>query len=85
MMPPALFQLLALRELTLGDRIAASPMTQYSGEDGCPVPWHHMHVGSLATSGAGLVIMEVTAVEPYRHVRSDEAKAGAALGLEVRA
>ena len=64
MMPPALFQPLALRELTLGNRIAASPMTQYSGEDGCPVPWHHMHVGSLATSGAGLVIMEVTAVEP---------------------
>lgn len=58
----ALFQPLALRGLTLGNRIAASPMTQYSGEDGCPVPWHHMHVGSLATSGAGLVILEVTAV-----------------------
>ena len=59
---PALFQKLALRGLTLGNRIAASPMTQYSGDAGCPVPWHHMHVGSLATSGAGLVIMEVTAV-----------------------
>ncbi|MGI4940832.1 MAG: oxidoreductase, partial [Janthinobacterium lividum] len=59
----ALFQPLALRGLTLGNRIAASPMTQYSGEDGCPVPWHAMHVGSLALSGAGLVIMEVTAVE----------------------
>lgn len=67
MMPPAspaLFQPLGLRELTLGNRIAASPMTQYSGVEGCPVPWHTMHVGSLATSGAGLVIMEVTAVEP---------------------
>ena len=62
-MPPALFQQLSLRGLTLGNRIAASPMTQYSGVEGCPVPWHHMHVGSLATSGAGLVIMEVTAVE----------------------
>lgn len=62
MMQPPLFQPLALRGLTLGNRVAASPMTQYSGEDGCPVPWHHMHVGSLATSGAGLVIMEVTSV-----------------------
>lgn len=59
---PMLFQPLTLRQLTLGNRVAASPMTQYSGIEGCPVPWHHMHVGSLATSGAGLVIMEVTAV-----------------------
>jgi 2,4-dienoyl-CoA reductase-like NADH-dependent reductase (Old Yellow Enzyme family) len=47
----------------LANRIAVSPMTQYSGEDGCPAPWHAMHVGSMATSGAGLVIMEATAVE----------------------
>jgi 2,4-dienoyl-CoA reductase-like NADH-dependent reductase (Old Yellow Enzyme family) len=63
MQPPALFRPLPLRGLTLANRIAASPMTQYSGEEGCPVPWHAMHVGSLATSGAGLVIMEATAVE----------------------
>ena len=64
MMPAALFQPMQLRELILGNRIAASPMTQYSGIEGCPVPWHHMHVGSLATSGAGLAILEVTSVDP---------------------
>ena len=58
-----LFEPSALRSLTLRNRIAVSPMTQYSGEDGCAVPWHAMHVGSMAVSGAGLVIMEATAVE----------------------
>ena len=62
-MTAALFQPLRLRELALPNRIAVSPMTQYSGEDGSPVPWHAMHVGSMAVSGAGLVIMEATAVE----------------------
>ncbi len=60
---PALFDPLTLRGLTLPNRIAVSPMTQYSGVDGCTVPWHAMHVGSMAVSGAGLVIMEATAVE----------------------
>ena len=59
----ALFQPLRLRDLTLPNRIIVSPMTQYSGEEGSPVPWHTMHVGSMAVSGAGLVIMEATAVE----------------------
>jgi NADPH2 dehydrogenase len=58
-----LFDPLTLRDLTLPNRIAVSPMTQYSGEDGCAVPWHTMHIGSMAVSGAGLVIMEATAVE----------------------
>ena len=62
-MTPALFAPLTLRGLTLPNRIAVSPMTQYSGESGCPVPWHSMHVGSMAVSGAGLVIMEATSVE----------------------
>ena len=59
----ALFEPLALRDLTLPNRIAVSPMTQYSAEEGCPVPWHTMHIGSMAVSGAGLVVMEATAVE----------------------
>lgn len=58
-----LFEPLRLRGLTLANRVAVSPMTQYSAEDGTPVPWHAMHVGSMAVSGAGLVIMEATAVE----------------------
>ena len=57
-MGPALFQPLRLRGLELPTRI-----TQYSGEDGSPVPWHAMHLGTMAVSGAGLVIVEATAVE----------------------
>jgi 2,4-dienoyl-CoA reductase-like NADH-dependent reductase (Old Yellow Enzyme family) len=60
---PALFEPLRLRDLSLPNRIVVSPMTQYSGIEGCAVPWHTMHIGSMAVSGAGLVIMEATAVE----------------------
>ena len=62
-MKPALFTPLQLRELALGNRIACSPMTQYSALDGTAQPWHWMHVGSFAVSGAGLVVLEGTAVE----------------------
>lgn len=62
-MKPALFTPLQLRELALGNHIACSPMTQYSALDGTAQPWHWMHVGSFAVSGAGLVVLEGTAVE----------------------
>jgi 2,4-dienoyl-CoA reductase-like NADH-dependent reductase (Old Yellow Enzyme family) len=60
---PRLFQPLALRDLRLNNRIVVSPMCQYSGEDGHAGDWHLMHVGNLALSGAGLLIMEMTSVE----------------------
>ncbi|HEU0154432.1 MAG TPA: NADH:flavin oxidoreductase/NADH oxidase, partial [Stellaceae bacterium] len=46
------------------NRIAVSPMCQYSAEDGSANDWHVQHLGSLSLSGAGLVIVEQTAVEP---------------------
>lgn len=39
-------------------------MCQYSAEDGIATPWHDAHIGSLATGGAGLIMMEATAVAP---------------------
>jgi 2,4-dienoyl-CoA reductase-like NADH-dependent reductase (Old Yellow Enzyme family) len=60
---PHLFQPLALRGLTLRNRIVVSPMCMYSAIDGVATAWHHVHLGSLACSGAGLVIAEATAVE----------------------
>ncbi len=57
-----LFEPLALRELTLPNRIMVSPMCQYSAVDGSATAWHHAHLGSLALSGAGLVCVEATAV-----------------------
>jgi 2,4-dienoyl-CoA reductase-like NADH-dependent reductase (Old Yellow Enzyme family) len=55
---------LAIREITLRNRIAVSPMCQYSSEDGFANDWHLVHLGSRAAGGAGLVCMEAAAVAP---------------------
>ncbi|GAA4419022.1 NADH:flavin oxidoreductase/NADH oxidase [Actinokineospora soli] len=60
----SLFSPLTLRSVTLPNRIAVSPMCQYSAVDGVPDDWHLVHLGSRAVGGAGLVIAEATAVEP---------------------
>jgi 2,4-dienoyl-CoA reductase-like NADH-dependent reductase (Old Yellow Enzyme family) len=51
-----------LGPLALANRIVVAPMCQYSATDGVPQDWHLMHYGSLALSGAGLLIVEATAV-----------------------
>lgn len=58
-----LFSPLAMNGLTLPNRIVIPPMDQYSAADGIAAEWHYMHYGHLAVSGAGLLIMEATAVE----------------------
>ncbi len=64
--PPAnamsLFSPYRVRDVTLRNRIAVSPMCQYSATDGNPGHWHLVHLGSRAVGGAGLVIAEATAV-----------------------
>jgi len=62
-MSSQLFTPIALRGLTLPNRIVVSPMCQYSADDGSATDWHRMHLGSLAISGAGLLMIEATAVE----------------------
>ncbi|MEI9973656.1 MAG: NADH:flavin oxidoreductase/NADH oxidase [Ignavibacteriota bacterium] len=59
----ALFTPLTIRDITFRNRIAVSPMCQYSSEDGFANDWHLVHLGARATGGAGVVIMEATAVE----------------------
>ena len=61
---PLLFTPVALGPLTLANRIMISPMCQYSGNDGNANDWHLAHLGSLALSGAGLLMVEATAVSP---------------------
>jgi len=61
---PHLFSPLALRGITLKNRIALSPMCQYSGEDGTANDWHLVHLGARALGGTGLIIAEATAVAP---------------------
>ena len=58
-----LFSPISIGGLTLPNRIVIPPMDQYSAEDGHPAEWHRMHYGHLAVSGAGLLIVEATAVE----------------------
>lgn len=57
-----LFKPLSLRGVTLPNRIAVSPMCQYSSENGFANDWHLVHLGSRAAGGAGLVLTEATAV-----------------------
>lgn len=60
---PLLFQPLTIRGVTARNRIMASPMCQYSSQEGSPVDWHLAHLGRLAIGGAGIVCYEETAVE----------------------
>lgn len=59
-----LFEPYALRGVTLRNRIAISPMCQYSSVDGYMNDWHLVHLGSRAVGGAGLVLSEACAVTP---------------------
>ncbi|MEO0067125.1 MAG: hypothetical protein RJB63_250 [Actinomycetota bacterium] len=61
-----LFETLTIRDLTIRNRAWVAPMCQYSAEDrdGVPTEWHLVHYGARATGGAGLVIVEATAVSP---------------------
>lgn len=61
---PDLFAPYAVRGVTLRNRIGVSPMQQYCVPDGAMADWHLVHLGGFAVAGAGLVIGEVTAVEP---------------------
>jgi 2,4-dienoyl-CoA reductase-like NADH-dependent reductase (Old Yellow Enzyme family) len=61
---PHLFTPLTIRGVTFRNRIAVSPMCQYSSVDGFASDWHLVHLGSRAVGGVGLVMMEATAVEP---------------------
>ena len=59
-----LFSPLTIREVRFRNRIFVSPMCQYSSDEGLPGDWHLVHLGSRAVGGAGLVMVEATAVSP---------------------
>jgi 2,4-dienoyl-CoA reductase-like NADH-dependent reductase (Old Yellow Enzyme family) len=60
----SLFQEFRLKDVVLRNRIAVSPMCEYSSDNGFPNDWHLVHLGSRAVGGAGLVVVEATAVSP---------------------
>ncbi|WP_019411636.1 NADH:flavin oxidoreductase/NADH oxidase [Pseudomonas psychrophila] len=61
-----------LRQLTLLNRIAVSPMCQYSSVDGLANDWHLVHLGSRAIGGAGLIFTEATAVTPDGRITAQD-------------
>ncbi len=78
----ALFSPISIGRLELPNRIVIPPMCQYSARDGVASDWHLIHLGQLALSGAGLLIIEATAVSPEGRITpndlglySDEAEA----------
>lgn len=61
-----LFSPYSIKDLTLKNRVVMSPMCQYSVEkkDGIATDWHYMHYVSRAIGGAGLIMIEMTDIEP---------------------
>ncbi len=62
-MSSSLFAPIKLGGVEFANRIVVAPMCQFSSLDGCATDWHTAHLGMLANSGAGLVIIEATHVE----------------------
>jgi 2,4-dienoyl-CoA reductase-like NADH-dependent reductase (Old Yellow Enzyme family) len=60
----SLFDPLTIRGVTFPNRIWVSPMCQYSAIDGVATSWHDVHIGSFATGGTGLIMMEASGVVP---------------------
>ena len=67
-MTSALFSPITLRGLTLANRIVVSPMCQYNSDNGSANDWHLMHLGSFSLGAAGLVMTEMTNVNPQGRI-----------------
>ena len=68
----ALFTPYQLGSLELRNRIVIAPMCQYTADEGRATDWHLIHLGNLALSGAGLLIIEATAVLPEGRISPDD-------------
>ncbi|MES2049491.1 MAG: NADH:flavin oxidoreductase/NADH oxidase [Pseudomonadota bacterium] len=68
----ALFSPYTLGRLQLKNRIVIAPMCQYSSFDGLASDWHMFHLGALALSGAGLLCIEASAVEPEGRITASD-------------
>lgn len=55
---------LKIKSITIPNRIVMSPMCQYSAHNGFANEWHMVHYGTRAVGGAGLIMVEATAVAP---------------------
>lgn len=71
-MSAQLFSPLQIKSIVFKNRIAISPMCQYSSNDGFANDWHLVHLGSRASGGAGLVMQEATAVSPEGRISPED-------------
>lgn len=60
----ALFDPLVIGNIEFANRVWVSPMCQYKAVDGFIGQWHEVHLGSFATGGTGLIMVEATGVVP---------------------
>ena len=67
-----LFTPITIRDVTIRNRLFVSPMCQYSAVEGVPGSWHMTHYGSRAVGGAGLVMVEATAVSPQGRISPED-------------
>ena len=67
-----LFTPLKIKSVEFKNRIWVSPMCQYSSNEGHPTDWHFVHLGSRAVGGAGLIMVEATAVSPEGRISPDD-------------
>lgn len=89
----ALFTPYTLKDITLRNRIAVPPMCQYSAVDGLPGDWHLAHYTQIARGGAGLLIVEATAVAPEGRIspaclglwNDEQVQAHAAIARAIKA
>lgn len=89
----ALFTPYTLKDITLRNRIAVPPMCQYSAVDGLPGDWHLAHYTQIARGGAGLLIVEATAVAPEGRIspaclglwNDEQARAHAVIASAIKA
>jgi 2,4-dienoyl-CoA reductase-like NADH-dependent reductase (Old Yellow Enzyme family) len=91
-MSSRLFSPIRLGGVDLANRLVVAPMCQYSADHGSANAWHMMHLGSLANSGGGLLILEATAVEAIGRIThgclglysdANEAFGSAKLGIQL--
>ena len=67
-----LFTPYTLGPVTLPNRIVVAPMCQYSADNGNATDWHLMHLGQMAVSGAGLLLLEATAIEAIGRISAQD-------------
>lgn len=72
MQQPKLFTPIQIKSIKFKNRIWLSPMCQYSSSHGYPAKWHLVHLGSRAVGGAGLVMVEATAVSPEGRISPND-------------